>query len=339
MPLDLGTIVLILLGASFLALAYRHARNTGERMHMLEYFPRVNRILDSIRGVPVRIETSKLRSEGYVEVGGEPYDLGFEAKPSAGEGGTVGGPHMRVLLGDPEFDARVVIDGDELQAVAALDTESREGVLRLVQKNGRIERGKIVVGLTEQELDGRVVGRHVSGFVTLVKRFAACEPTKLRTRLTANALNDPVSGVRARNLELIAKHFPDAKSTRRALDKALHEQSADVRFVAAAELGQEPVLQELTGSEHATELRAKAIRALGVRGDIEKTRPTFIALLRDSEQEVRRAAAKVLVANGWNAEGGGLTLAEAESGALSLAEEAGSVSLVTREKGIVKATD
>lgn len=142
--------------------------------------------------------------------------------------------------GDRDLDARVSLRGDA-RWNALLDEETRR-LLRGVTRQptfflvpGRIE-------LTDYAGDGGEDGPRLAGILTVVLHLAkrlALPPGEVPGRLAGNAREDRDPRVRWRNLEVLAREFPERSECRAALRAALEDRHPEVRLRAADALREE----------------------------------------------------------------------------------------------------
>src|SRR5439155_1092884 len=115
-----------------------------------------------------------------------------------------------------------------------------------------------------------------------------------RKLLLANATGDPVAGVRARNLEVLAARFRDSEEAHAAAQPGLDDRSAAVRFVAADVERGEKSMAVLRGivvdARVEPQLRAEAFARLVDFYGYAKARDLVPAALEQPIRLLRRAA-------------------------------------------------
>lgn len=193
-----------------------------------------------------------------------------------------------VQTGDEAFDQLASLRGPEAVCVALMTGGVREAL------TGWFERGAAAAeGAVRCEL---LLGPEASGLRAWLGRLAMlCNdlrlaPAKIATRLLANARNDPHSGVRLRNLELVAALAP--KRIRRHAPQLLADTDARVRVQAALAVGTRgvPTLIQACATPESLESAslAAAIEALGrlasaAEASLERyPEPVLLALLDES---------------------------------------------------------
>lgn len=275
-----------------------------------------------------------------------PQNLGVELWQAV-----AGGEDLRV--GDPEFDAAVVVRGDPATLHGLLDADTRREVLRLIGKKGRVHEGKLGYEVSGHQTDPAVVRAELARLGELGKALGRSDAARLAT----NAVHDPEPGVRWRCLEALGaldaarasttaealRNDPDAlvrfaaARIRRDLD-ALQEASVDVKLAAAegdpkgvARLlllaGDEAGLVGLlVGTAPVRVAACDALARIGTVHAVEPLLPLARALLGDGETK-RAAAAAIEAIQGRVAHGGHGTLSVADEGGRVSVDERGAVSL------------
>lgn len=245
------------------------------------------------KGVACRLFTDEKQLQVEVEIPVAPASL----KLTQGRG-------QRFLTGDPEFDHRVLVGGDEVIALALLDNETRELVRRLVVMGGTVDDSRIVVtqenvmlGLEHSIKNGV---RALEAAVNLTQRLAI-EGPDLPKRLAHNAASDTNFAVRRQNLLALGRHFPQHPVCLRHYRATLADPWPEFRFLAADFLsrlpGTEPAIaaearEVLTNLVQNTilpeELRARAITSLATR----EISPKHLRILKESVLDGVLAAGK-----------------------------------------------
>lgn len=321
---DLGAISTFMF--VFVWLMRRQQKRSGSPLSHLGYYPQGLPIIDEIEGFKVRIESHSVpRRVCHIEVGGPEELVVSETRA----------PRPDSVTGDPEFDALLSLNGNHAHIAAALDAATRAEVLSHFAKGVRLQDGYFVIELDDQGITAGTIRRKVNELLALARQFTWRESEELWTQLRKNAEEDPASGVRAWNLKHLAELAPNQESVP-TLERALSDESASVRLLAASQLGLRSLPREtserafdalvrLLDAHVEADVRAGAARALGDGFQLDEIRPHLLPLLHDADDTTRSAAASALTSHGWNADAGGLALAEgrSESGALSLANEGG----------------
>lgn len=195
-----------------------------------------------------------------------------------------------ILTGDAAFDYDVRITGDEAISLAVLNHATRQVVLRTVVGAGaRVEQGRIVIK------KGRLgeVERAVPRVVDLAKQIEM-DDDMIAAHLAANALQDPLQGVRLRNLRVLIDGYPRDELTASTCRKLLLRGSqAELRLEAAVFLGEEglEVVSEIARSDTYNEdLRVRAVESLARVSWGAQTAPLLDELLEVRSSRIRRVA-------------------------------------------------
>lgn len=242
--------------------------------------------------------------------GGLPDELGFSLQSGGGWRQLFERPGEDHLVGDTLFDEEVVVEGPPREALARLDRETRD----LLLKELRWSVTKVVNGVLTRTIPERLPAsaliRHVETLAALLDHL------KLRDgvaeALARNVARDPVGGVRLRNLEVLQDDFPRSAEAESASRIALNDEDPAVRLQGAAHLGEEgfPVLIDLvTSTEEPTpeqraeaarhgkhlggipdHVRVAAFRYLLHAFDDERIEPIVLHQLEHGEGRVRRLA-------------------------------------------------
>ncbi|MBI3270698.1 MAG: HEAT repeat domain-containing protein [Planctomycetes bacterium] len=152
----------------------------------------------------------------------------------------------QLFTGDPTFDAGVYVRTATPLAIAVLDRDARGEIRGLVRgpgpkwEGGTLEsKGHRLTWSFPTLVDNlfRLCGvlRTVAGLAT---RLDASPPCGMAARLAANAVEDPVVGVRRFNLQLLVREFPEHTATVKACRSALAaDVNPEIRIDAARHLG------------------------------------------------------------------------------------------------------
>jgi HEAT repeat protein len=164
-----------------------------------------------------------------------------------------------VRLGDDGFDESLAVDGPPALVRALFDLRMRQALIALDRHVisfsigprgglGLSGGGELRVEIVERE--GRAPLFQVSEFesrqrgIHLVLEVArrlpgGLTPAEIAERLSENARHDPVTAVRVKNLEALARAFHGRPSTHEALVEACADARPEVRLHAAQALGEE----------------------------------------------------------------------------------------------------
>jgi hypothetical protein len=204
-------------------------------------------------------------------------------------------PWVREIeVGDEPFDSTFYIGGPLRLVCALLDAETRR---RLVGVNAE-SRLDIVGGELQAETSDMQLAHVLTHLVDLGGRFS--HSRDVTRRLTRNARQDPVAGVRLQNLLLLVRESPGNPRVVKALRRACSDSSPKVRLWAARELGAEgrDVLMQLAGSEADDDCSAQAVSALGLELPFERTKAILVQALRGRHIQTARACLEALGRSG-----------------------------------------
>lgn len=137
---------------------------------------------------------------------------------------------LPIHTGDPELDAVLTLRGDPVLASALLDHDTRRDLRLLSDVGLRAQAGALVLAVT-YPVDGVELVEVVSALLDLARRLL--QPADPAPLLARNAVEDPVPGVRARCLELLARLYPGRDESREALRRGLEDSDHEVRLTAA----------------------------------------------------------------------------------------------------------
>ncbi len=184
---------------------------------------------------------------------------------------------QEVVVGAPDFDAEVYVQGREPVVFALLDVETRRLVAHLL--SGKIAvpqaadasvHASIAEGVLRTELahfgfrsDYRIPSVLLS-LLVFARRLVP--PSDLASRIAGNLRHETEPGVRRKALVTLRREFPTHPATRETLLALRRDPSAEVRLEAGIGLGEEgrPILLALASSETAPEsCSAAAVTALG----------------------------------------------------------------------------
>jgi hypothetical protein len=159
------------------------------------------------------------------------------------------GPHD-IVVGDDAFDAAMDVHGEPSSVLAILDAETRCRLLALFdvvpradermetsRKGAEVTAGHVSVICLDGPGFGRVerLTRSAREIVGLAERLQA--PASVEDALGANAVGDPVAGVRLRCLDALLARRPDHPATRAVVGRAQDDVDESVALRAALELG------------------------------------------------------------------------------------------------------
>ncbi|MFC2171231.1 HEAT repeat domain-containing protein [Acidobacteriota bacterium] len=210
-------------------------------------------------------------------------------------------PMIRALLGqdiqvfDSDFDRRVRVKGHEVDAVALLDSETRQLVMvEIVNNKVELNKGcfKFKIKCIEE------IPAAVRSVVELGKRLSTESDEAILERLCNNAENDPLDSVRLRNLLLLQETYPKTPFAISASRAALEAQSPNLQLAGALFLGEEGsvTLRRIAYSEDADQdLRVRALKHhYGTLPPAQQDVSELEALLSSSSLLVRRIAIELM---------------------------------------------
>jgi hypothetical protein len=139
-------------------------------------------------------------------------------------------------LGDPEFDAQVVLRGNMPEVVAVLDSRTRAMLLELMRDlSVEVRRRQVLKYGRHLELDPDGTWLCLQRMADLAHHLFSFLPRHAQKKLADNAEDDPEPKVRALNLRLLFEYYPPNERSlligRRALT------SDDIDCVLAAAVG------------------------------------------------------------------------------------------------------
>jgi hypothetical protein len=195
-----------------------------------------------------------------------------------------------IQLGDPRFDDRALVRGDELTAHASLDHETRQQLLPLLEENGWYEEGALRLEVTPPVTGAPELQRRLDQLVRIAEGLDT-RGESAEVRLARKALKEPLPQVRALCLRrlLLGRLDPLRLETAR---RCLNDPNAEVATLAALALGEEGLPSLATLAHHQDlpgALRLKALKALGAGAE-----GALLALLEDADEALRLGVAEVL---------------------------------------------
>ncbi len=199
-----------------------------------------------------------------------------------------------VEVGDERFDSAFYVEGPTRLLSVLLDAETR---LQLGNVNAK---GRLLIagGEIQVETWDLHFADVLSLLLELTRRFR--EEVNVAQRLAENARQDPVPGVRLRNLLVLVREFPGEPGTLEILRAACADPSPPVRLRAAMALGAEgrEVLLEVAESLKDDESSAQAVAHLGRELPFERTRALLAVSLRKPLLRTARACLEAIGTSG-----------------------------------------
>lgn len=204
--------------------------------------------------------------------------------------GILGGRDIEI--GCPTFDANTFISSysrnSEAEVSAILDEETRELVSRYVVRAGaKVAGGQITHSKSNSINDAP---RIIKGLIKLA-RHLSMENFEIAGRLAKNALEDPLSSVRLRNLTLLQEQFRSGKEALETSVALLHDANDSIRLAAAMFVGEEGirvVLDIAQSRDVLIDLRIKALQHLASETRSEELIGISEALLTEKDPRLQR---------------------------------------------------
>jgi len=143
-----------------------------------------------------------------------------------------------IQTGDPDFDDKVLVQGDERSARAVLSHRARDAASTVIRRNGRVEEGQISCGV-----EGGVakhaykITSYVNDAMKLARFMGVEEP--LAPALARNARKDPIGAVRRACFRMLLREEGAGKLKTKTAREALSDLDGDLRTLAADYLGVE----------------------------------------------------------------------------------------------------
>lgn len=238
----------------------------------------------------LRIQAPGYGAKVVLAVAGPPgfSDLRIRPEPS------VPVDAREIEVGDQAFDTTFFVEGPVRLVSALLDA----GMRRLLWDVKSVSQLEVIHGEIRVEMSDGQLGLLLPLLADAGRRIAAT--VDVRRRLAVNAEEDPMAGVRRRNLLLLARELPEAPDTLEALRRACLDTSPEVRLAAALELGNEgrEILRELAGGEVADAVSARAITSLGRELPFERAKDILPLALRRRRLQTAQACIKALGRSG-----------------------------------------
>ena len=208
--------------------------------------------------------------EGLAPIAAQPAGLGVTMRHRLLRG-------QPFEAGDPAFDERAHVEGQPMVLQALLDHGTRLAIRNLLAgavndaASGRTFtaratlRGELTFVFAEKGpmfLRG-TLPMALRAILDLARRLVP--PDSVADRLAENAREDPVEGVRLRNLEMLRKEYGGQPVASQALRVACGDASDVVRLYAASALGPEgrDVVRRLARSSPDDSCAARAVAVLG----------------------------------------------------------------------------
>jgi len=191
-----------------------------------------------------------------------------------------------IKVGEKGFDWQALIRGDELEALAVMNAAGRARARELLSDGGAIEDGAIVWSTADVMGDHQAIEARVYALIKIVDRMSIVGRDPIR-RLAENAREDPVPGVRLRNLEVLLERC-DERQAREHARACVADEHPEVALRAALTLGEEglPHVERLVTTPGVPQaLQVQALKALGARGEV-----ALIEMLRGVGATARAAA-------------------------------------------------
>ncbi|MFT7625717.1 MAG: hypothetical protein ACI9WU_004908 [Myxococcota bacterium] len=199
-----------------------------------------------------------------------------------------------IQVADEPFDNDVVINGNELTAVALLGSEARAQVTALLAAKGKVQEGEVYWQTSKTLQPAEMVDRGRQ--LIRVARALSTHGRPWPDLLLRNSKLDPRPSVRARNLVILAEKYPATEQTAEAIRAAANDMHPLVRLEGATRLGPAgiPALADLTGPQWSDNtVRARAVYRLGRVWPHPEAIAAVERALGDESLAVRTAAIRV----------------------------------------------
>jgi HEAT repeat protein len=202
-----------------------------------------------------------------------------------------------IEFGDRAFDEIAYVKGHPGLVRALFGPEQRKMLARILSgRSFAITEDELRIDSQNLAWSGvpRLLPDALGGLVEAAR--ALSRPDDVASRIAANNELEPLAEVRRGNVESLAAEYPDHEATRRALVRALGDESAEVRLQAALALRSDgrPTLLDLAGDDKVPEaVAAKAIKTL----DLGLATPLLLETLRHARQDGRRMVVKACIAS------------------------------------------
>lgn len=181
-----------------------------------------------------------------------------------------------VETGDVELDQIVLIDGDEIDALACLPARVRADLIEVVlHDNFQLENGTPHAWVRGREPEE--IAKRIKLVCEVVRDLRELGEKNRRELLELNASADKLMSVRERNLQALLETFPDSEEAARARARALESREPSLMLIAA--LDTDPpnvaVLEEIAELKRAPlETREQAVLELAQERPV-KSLPIF----------------------------------------------------------------
>lgn len=270
-------------------------------LHYSKTFPMSGRMQGERQGFDVAIYKQRVANQAAVAIEVGPVDPGFTLRP---EGAVARLIHSDVEVGEPEFDERVLVEGDSAVALAMLPAETRRTVeIVVVHGNGTVANGMVrstvrYLGQAPSTLDS---------MLELAREFRQPDPEKVPALLAQRALQDASSKIRLRAFQELASSFEGSETLLATARKLRESSELPLRLEALRALLNEPAPEGTDAGEELARLVQRGnldasqsrealvslARGLARRGD-PASQPRLLKLLEDPDVSVRKAAAEAL---------------------------------------------
>jgi hypothetical protein len=195
--------------------------------------------------------------------------------------------------GDADFDRAVRVGGPEPPTLAVLNARTRLRIRKLVGKgSGQVVHGRVQCTVEGTLQGGEGIPAKLDELLGLA-RLLQVDAGQVPRLLADNACEDPDPGVRRRNLEVLARSYPERPEAKAAGHALLEDQEPSIRLLAAELCGEEgrAVLRELVADAKVdAATRAGALSQLTRRGIDHDVQDLVALAIRSREEALARAA-------------------------------------------------
>jgi hypothetical protein len=211
-----------------------------------------------------------------------PSSLGFAEERRSGND---------LLIGDPQFDDAVRIDGEPAVLFALLSETVRRKLRRLIAYGGALRGGELSWH-AETSLLASEIPEALRSLFDIAQELSSSDHGGLCARLVRNAREDSAPGVRLSNLLVLQDRFAHTADAVAASRACLHDASAWVRLAAARFLrGEVSTLEGLIEDPECPEVAAtEAVSLLAARRNADESGAFLMRVVQERRGETGRQA-------------------------------------------------
>jgi hypothetical protein len=211
-----------------------------------------------------------------------------------------------VEIGADAFDRAIKVGGAaDAEAISWLGCEVRAAAMSAIDGLGaKLACGEIKLETPNVRYRAAELEQTVRTMLALSSALKR-QPRRIEERLLANATEDPIPAVRARNLRALVERHRPSREVSAAIERARDDRAPIVRVIAAAAMGDEGLdrLLALAASADApSAVRAQACLAIGprflsnasARAEAKEIERSLVGLLDDPHEATAATAARAL---------------------------------------------